>query len=140
MQALLEVHFEHYSNRRKTCRGGGVLKLPLKDSLFGLGKTTFACKYLALIEKFARRWEELPDGSDLANESPLIAKCCLALKLVKAGPSHTVVPEGIQVPTRHDTEIELIHGCLDEMRRARTLYVKLCRISQIQSKKALHAN
>ena len=124
MQALLELHFQHYLSRMKTSGGSGTLQLPLMDSLFGMGKTTFACNYLALIEKFARRCEELPDGSNLSNESPFFAKCCLALKSVKAGQSHTVVPEGIQVPICHDNEFELIHGFLGEMRRARTLYVK----------------
>jgi len=54
MKKLLRFHFWLYTNRHASEEGGPMKVYPLLDSLYGMGKSHFAHRYLCLVAKFVR--------------------------------------------------------------------------------------
>ena len=61
MKKLLKIHLT-YLIRRKNGLVGGNKIFPLLDSLYGMGKTTFSKKYLAMVERWVREIQTQPDA------------------------------------------------------------------------------
>jgi hypothetical protein len=109
MLALLRVHIEHYVSRHFG-PGGARYQFPLMDSLFGMGKSTFASYFLALLERYISQTKsEFPS----ANPQP--------------GEWDDAVIEAIRSklypPTKLPKLPSMVTACLDELRAARTVRI-----------------
>jgi hypothetical protein len=53
MKSLLRVHLSQFARRSHVrAHSGGSIEFPLMDSLYGMGKTTFAWNYLSMVARF----------------------------------------------------------------------------------------
>ena len=121
MKALLELHFDHYALRNKPNAGGDMLRFPLMDSLFGMGKSTFANKYLALVEKFAQSLGNETHALDLKGGGYSFARNC---RLAFQSSASETEKDATDLVIKMRGEIPLIRSFFDEMNHCRTLYLK----------------
>jgi hypothetical protein len=112
MKRLLRIHLEILSRRdQQMSNSGSVLTFPLMDSVAGMGKTTFAWKYLAMVARFVN---SLREKLEKVLEPPLVDGEIAA---------HV---EKMLFPLRKEPSPEgqtYIRTLLNELASARTLYV-----------------
>jgi hypothetical protein len=105
MKKLLKIHLGYLTRRKAGLLGGNKI-FPLLDSLYGMGKTTFSKKYLAMVERWIR---EIRDAIHSVNDDFVADSILSAL-----GYDDVFLCPGIE------DVVQLV--C--EFRQARTLYVK----------------
>lgn len=108
MIKLLKVHIDHYGQRTNQIAKVGMMH-PLMDSSPGTGKTTFARRYLAMIERFVSRMKSEQPGYGFGETDELMMDISAALFWEK----------------ENDLPPIVIRECLGELRQARTVLVAL---------------
>jgi len=102
---LLTIHLKHMI-RRLTHSGGYNKIFPLLDSLYGMGKTTFSIKYLALVGRWVREIESQFVHLDDAERKLHVAKRARSIL-------------GYDLSRLQD-----VANLLHELRQARTLHIE----------------
>jgi hypothetical protein len=109
MITLMQIQWSMFYRRTKPpTHVGGNLVFPLMDSLFGMGKTSFAKSYLAMVERFV---------SDERNRQDL-------------------VPKNLRADWNFASPGVLFGRFLSELKGARTLYVDLSSCSFVGQDRA----
>jgi hypothetical protein len=110
MKNLLKVHLDIHKRRAQSkANTGPEIKIPLMDSLFGMGKTTFAWNYLALVTRFVENVGQYRHGEGFSE--PCLSRIQRAL-----------YPDEEEPATRCETD-GYIGSLLSELLSARTLYI-----------------
>jgi hypothetical protein len=131
MKELLELHYAHYRYRRYIYinPGRGLLKFPLMHSIFGMGKSTFSVRYLALVEKFVQAMKQPMAHSMKWSDDAFVAKCRFALtergdaSIRNSTSDENHYSDQSAVPPTAE-EADVIQDFFGELKQARTLYVK----------------
>jgi hypothetical protein len=119
MKKLLRIHITIHTRRaQEMADAGGDITFPLMDSVYGMGKTTFSWKYLAMVARFVKaikkEFEQGPKpllGHDLEDSVAMYVEDILFPR-----PKNRI-PEVHRVPDKH------ISTVLNELASAHTLYI-----------------
>ena len=135
MKTLLCIHMQILDRRSGINAGAGdKIKYPLLESLFGMGKTTFAKKYLALVERFVLQLKKEVNSEEPGKVPTEHPRVIFRFRSEMRRILQLKEPENDSEESVSEEDVTFLGGFLSELHDARTLYLDCSTVNLADSK------